>query len=41
MPLYGCMADYKSFDTCNMYSIGWRGLKGIGWGKGARPMDPM
>ena len=21
--------------------IGWRGVKGIGWGKGARPMDPM
>ena len=23
------------------YSIGRRGVKGIEWGKGAHPMDPM
>ena len=23
------------------YTIGWRGVKGIGWGKGAHHMDPM
>ena len=21
--------------------VRWRGVKGIGWGKGAHPMDPM